>query len=236
MGRDPCKRPRSLKATVVGEKTISLSKCSNGVRHHNQTTPEEQRLPLGEHPSFDRPALTTRLWRYTDLSKFIDLISSGMLWLTNAEILAAGDPYEGTPGALQFPHRMWKTIEEVPAQLRAQILEMSRRGTDGTPYAAFKSWFMGEEQRCILTQYGRRNYYISCWHAADHESVSMWKIYGSPGAGVAIVTNGARIETALSENSENLYLGAVQYRDPSSFQIGESNAFDTVLRKISSYR
>ena len=192
-------------------------------------------MPLGKHPSFDRPSVTTRLWRYTDLSKFIDLLSSGKLWLTNAEILAADDPYEGTPGAVQFPHRMWRTLDEVPEQLRAQILEMHSRGTDGGPEAAFGGWFMGEEQRCITTQSGRRDYYINCWHASDYESVAMWKIYGSPGAGVAIVTNCARLEAALSENSEVFYIGAVQYRDPSFVQIGYPNAFDPIMLKRSSY-
>lgn len=193
------------------------------------------RLPLGEHPSFDRPPMTTRLWRYTDLSKFVDLLSSSKLWLTNAEILAADDPYEGTPGAIHFPHRMWRTLDEVPEQLRVQILELCSRGTDGTPQSAFSGWFMMEEQRCIMMQSGRRDYYINCWHAADHESAAMWKIYGSPGAGVAIVTNGARLEIALSENTEDVYLGAVRYRDPSFVQIGGSNAFDTIMLKRSSY-
>lgn len=192
-------------------------------------------MPLVEHRSFDRPSETTRLWRYTDLSKFIDLLSSGKLWLTNAETLAVDDPYEGTPGAVQFPHRMWRTLDEVPGQLRVQILEMHSRGTDGGPEAAFRSWFMAEEQRCIMTQSGRRDYYINCWHAADHESVAMWKIYGSPGAGVAIVTNGKRLEAALSENGEELYLGAVQYRDRSLVQIGWRNAFDPIMIKLNSY-
>lgn len=191
---------------------------------------------LSDHPSFDRPPVTTRLWRYTDLSKFIDLLSCGKLWLSNAEILASDDPFEGTLGAVQFPHRMWRTLDEVPEQLRVQILEMCSRGTDGTPEAAFRSWFMGEEQRCIMMQSGRRNYFVNCWHASDHESAAMWKIYGSPGAGVAIVTNGARLETALSKNSEDFYLGAVQYRDPSFVQIGCSNAFDTIMIKRSSYK
>ncbi len=192
-------------------------------------------MPLGNHPSFDRPPVTTQLWRYTDLSKFVDLLSSGKLWLTNAEILAADDPYEGTPGAVQFPHRMWRTLDEVPEQLRDQIVKMCSQGTDDTPEAAFRGWFMGEEQRCIMMQSGRRDYYINCWHASGHESVAMWKIYGSPGAGVAIVTNGARLENALSGNTEDFYLGAVQYRDPSFVQVGGSNAFDTIMLKRSSY-
>ncbi len=192
-------------------------------------------MAIGDHPSFDRPPVTTRLWRYTDLPKFIDLLTSGELWLTNAEVLANGDPYEGVPGAVQFPHRMWRTIDDVPEQLRVQILERCSRGTSGTPEAAFTGWFMVEEQRCIMTQSGRRDYFVSCWHAAEHESVAMWKIYGSPGVGVAVISNGARLETALAANEEEFFLGAVSYRDPSLVQIGTPNAFDTIMIKRSSY-
>lgn len=192
-------------------------------------------MAIGDHPSFDRPPVTTRLWRYTDLPKFIDLLTSGKLWLTNAEILANDDPYDGLPGAVQFPHRMWGTIDDVPEQLRIQILEMSSGGAEGTPEAAFRGWFMGEEQRCIMTQSGRRDYYVNCWHAAEHESVAMWKIYGSPGAGVAVVSNGARLDTALAANEEQFYLGAVRYRDPSYVQIGTPNAFDAMMIKRSSF-
>jgi len=94
---------------------------------------------------------------------------------------------------------------------------------------------MLEEQACLFTQFGRRNYYMNCWHAASHESIAMWKIYASPGAGVAIVSNGARLETALASNSQRLYLGAVRYEDPNVLQIGTSNAFDTLMVKRTSY-
>jgi hypothetical protein len=190
---------------------------------------------ISDHPSFDRPLVTTRLWRYMDLPKFIELMTSGTLWLSNAEVLASDDPYEGLPGAVQFPHRMWATIEEVPDLLRRQILEVHGQSTDGTPEAAFNSWFMVEEQRCFMTKSGRRDYYVNCWHAADHESAAMWKIYGSPGAGVAVVTNGGRLEDSLAANDEELYLGAVRYKDPRSFQIGTSNAFDNIMSKRACY-
>jgi hypothetical protein len=192
-------------------------------------------LPLQDHPSFDRPHVATRLWRYMDLPKFVELITSGTLRLTSAEVLADDDPYEGLPNAVQFPHRMWRAIDDTPEPLRRLIIDMCSRGTDGTPEAAFRSWFMGEEQRCIMTRSGRRDFYINCWHAADHESVAMWKIYGSPGAGVAMITNGARLETALAANQEVLHLGAVSYRDASIFHIGSPNAFDDIMVKRVSY-
>ena len=192
-------------------------------------------MPISDHPSFDRPLVATRLWRYTDLPKFVELLTSRELWLTNAEVLAADDPYEGLPDAVQFPHRMWQTVDDLPEVLRRQIIEIYGKDVDASPQGAFRSWVMIEEQRCIEMQSGRRNYYVNCWHAADHESIAMWKIYASPGSGVAIVTNGARLETAISANERQLHLGAVRYADPSSIEIGRQNGFDTLMIKRASY-
>lgn len=192
-------------------------------------------MPLGDHPSFDRPAVDVPLWRYTDLPKFVEMLTSGSLWLTSAEVLARDDPYECLPGPVQFPHRMWKSIDEVPEALRVQILQIYGGKSNDSPEAMFRGWVMVEEQRCIMTRSGRRDYFISCWHAAKNESAAMWKVYGAPGAGVAVVTNGGRMEHALACNEQNFYLGAIQYRDPSWLQIGSSNGFDSIMIKRDSY-
>lgn len=192
-------------------------------------------MPICNHNRFNRPPVSVKLWRYTDLSKFVDLLTSEQLWLTNAEILAEGDPYEGLPGAIRFPHRMWKAIDEVPEPLRKHIL--SRYGARSTDSAkdAFIKWFMEEEQSCLMREGGRRNFYVNCWHAAEYETVAMWKIYGAPGAGVAIVTNGARIEQALALSEHKVFLGSVEYIDPMGVQIGASNVFDALLAKRVSF-
>jgi len=192
-------------------------------------------LPIEQHPSFRRPPISTRLWRYTDLAKFVDLLTSQKLWLTNAEILASEDPYEGLPDSVQFPHRILACTEDLPKEFWAQIVRTYDPDNVKTPQATFHEWIMLQEQLCIMRQFGRRQYYVNCWHAADHESVAMWKIYGSPGAGVAIVTNGARLEEALSQSSESLYLGAVGYQDPDMFTIGATNAFDKLMLKRVNY-
>lgn len=188
-------------------------------------------MPLENHPSFDRPTVSTPLWRYTDLPKFLDLLTSKSFWLTNLEILASDDPYEGQPDAVQFPHRYWKTIGDVPDELGRQIIQIYADGDKTKADDAFRKWFMLQEQACIFSAYGRRQYFVNCWHAANHQSAAMWKIYGAPGAGVAVVTNGARIELALAQNSEPMYLGAVQYQQPGFVSFGASNAFDKILIK-----
>lgn len=122
-------------------------------------------LPLTNHPSFDRPTISTPLWRYTDLAKFVDLLTSKSLWLTNLELLAPDDPYEGLPDAKQFPHRLWKTIEDVPEELRVQIIQIYAGGDEAKANEAFLGWFMLQEQESIFSAHGRRQYFINCWHA-----------------------------------------------------------------------
>ena len=192
-------------------------------------------MPIGDHPSFDCPTVSQRLWRYVDLPKFIELLISRKLWLTNAETLAVDDPHEGLQGALQFPHRLWRTVSDVPEILRKQIIAMRRNGSDQTDERLFKGWFMVEEQRCHMTLSGRRNFFVNCWHAADHESAAMWKIYGSLAGGVAIVSTGGRLHAALAQASEEIYLGAVRYVDPRAFEIGARNAFDSLVSKRSAF-
>ena len=192
-------------------------------------------MAIGDPPSFQQPPSSKPLWHYTDLPKFIQLLTGKTLWLGNLEILAQNDPYEGLPGPIQFPHRMWKSIDEVPKTLKTQILQMKSKDTDRSLQEAFMRWFMLEEQSCYMSQSGRRNYYVNCWHAAEHESMAMWKIYGALGAGVAIVTNAEKRKSALAANSQQLYLGEVQYRASDTFQIGTKNSFDPIMVKSKSY-
>ena len=192
-------------------------------------------MAIEEHPSFDQPPVTVGLWRYTDLPKFIELMISRSLWLANAEVLAVDDPYEGRFGAMQFPHRRWRSIDDLPEVLRVQLDERYRGESDGTRESIFNSWFMTEEQQCIISNAGRRNFYVSCWHAAHHESVAMWKIYGAPGAGVAILTNAGRMNASLAANDLGMHLGAVQYADANTFVIGATNVFDALMKKRASY-
>lgn len=179
--------------------------------------------------------MSQRLWRYIDFPKFVDLLTSSKLWLANAESLAVEDPHEGLQGALQFPHRLWKTLADVPEQLRKQIIQKEGSEPSQSDEQAFRGWFMCEEQRCHYTMSGRRNFYVNCWHAADHESAAMWKIYGSSAGGVAIVSSGGRLHTGLAQTEEKLYLGAVKYVDPRTFEIGTPNAFDSLVRKRSAF-
>lgn len=79
-------------------------------------------MAVEAQPSFNRPPVSVPLWRYTDHPRFIDLLTSQELWMSNLEALAVDDPYEGSPWPITFPHRMWSKIEDVPEPPKTQIL------------------------------------------------------------------------------------------------------------------
>lgn len=64
----------------------------------------------------------------------------------------------------------------------------------------------------------KRFLYVSCWHASDHESYAMWRIYGKEDA-VAIHTDGDKLKGLLSDihrqhQAKPLLLTPVEYCMP----------------------
>jgi hypothetical protein len=201
-------------------------------------------MPIVDHELFHRPNKNALLWRYTDLPKFVNLITTSSLWLSNLEILAKDDPYEGLLGSVRFPHRAINSLDEMPKEHHEQLwfdynLDILQHRFDSaaekTLEAAFEHWYRFQEAICIRHEAERRDYYINCWHEAEYESIAMWKIYGSPGAGVAVVSSCSRLETALQSNQEKLFLGRVNYKDISEVEIGVLNYFEHLLSKLSNY-
>ncbi|MBU1823809.1 MAG: DUF2971 domain-containing protein [Alphaproteobacteria bacterium] len=193
-------------------------------------------MAFEEHPSFRRPSVTTKLWRYVDLPKFVALLTARKLWLTNAEVLAADDPHEGTLSSGQFAHRILKSVDDLGGRHKEFIIKnYSERSTEKTPEGAFNAYMMEQEQINIMTLSGRRNYFINCWHSAEHESVAMWRIYGSPGPGIAIISNSARIESAIDNKDKKIYIGQVTYFDEFRDSIDWSNQFNVIMSKRISF-
>ena len=54
--------------------------------------------------------------------------------------------------------------------------------------------------------------YVSSWCMGENESEAMWRIYGSSGASVALVTSYGRLRDSLP-NDNSLYVGTINYFD-----------------------
>lgn len=152
-------------------------------------------------PSLHQPKnLDVKLWRYMDLSKFLDLIITESLYFCRADCFE--DPYEGKLPMLDID------------KVSPQALDLFNASI--------------------------KDFYISCWHANNHESAAMWKLYSQSNDAIAIETS---YETLKELLPNNIALTLVKYEDYNSFSLIEKsfelnnryNVYDTVTYKRASF-
>lgn len=153
---------------------------------------------------------STTLWRYMDLSKFLQLLDGSALFFSRADKFA--DPFEGASG-VAAREKDWDAF----------YLDYFRRVVRNPPLGATAA-LLSED---AVEQYAqslldsirdsairdRRSTYVSCWHANSGESEALWRLYCPPGSsGVVIKTTAGRLMGALNPNTP-VSLGRVQYVD-----------------------
>ena len=136
-----------------------------------------------ETPSFD-----TTLWRYTDLARFLSLLEQEELFFARLDRL--GDPFEGA----------WSEVN----------LRMIRSGLQASPrtehHSAMEAW-----RTLVMNSREQRRYtLINCWHAGEHESEAMWKLYSGQGYGLAIRTDFKTLLHSFTERVPDI-VGQVDY-------------------------
>lgn len=168
---------------------------------------------------------TTRLWRYMDLSKFLDMLETKSLFFARVDNL--GDPFEGASGML-----------EREGEWNAFYLEYFKKAIINPPsgYPVPDVSVAQEEAHKLLQQMkkgvelDRRNSFVSCWHSNTGESEALWRLYCPPGSpGVAIETTAERLTKSLGK--PDFEVGRVQYID---FKKSYAGIHDRVFWKRSS--
>lgn len=119
-----------------------------------------------------KPSENTSLWRFMDLFKFVDLITSNKLTLVN--LTGMKDPYEGV---------LHSSIDIQCVDLNGNLKE-----EPSNDYVNF----INDSIRQIL--------FISCWHENEFESAGMWDIYGNQN-GIAIRTNINKLKKSIKFDS-----------------------------------
>lgn len=189
-------------------------------------------MPIESHPSFTEPDADAVLWRYMNFAKFASLVLKQALWLSNLEILAAMDPYEGALPNKNFRHRNWRSPADIPTEDLA-IMKNTRYTNKNDEAIADKLRRVKEIRDLHIRQSFayRKSYYASCWHASPHESAAMWSIYSQTGAGLAITSSVARMRKTFKDFKGSLYVGKVNYLDYDADAIDTENSFNVVLHK-----
>jgi hypothetical protein len=167
------------------------------------------------HPVFRVPPPKTPIWRYTPLTKLVCLLESRQLHLCRASKFT--DEFEGS----------------VTEQTDADLTEFERL-VRASPE---ESGFLRAERANA-----REDVAISCWHKATHETIGMWKIYGTNDECVAIRSTVGRLITSLPQQQdpsrmdlESTYIGEVEYIDYATGAIPFFNALDPYVFKQREY-
>jgi hypothetical protein len=138
---------------------------------------------LGDHEALFPPNENRTIWRYLDFTKFVSLLETQQLYFPRADQF--DDPYEGT----------WSS--EGVRWLR------NPQQNDGFPPHA-------SEKLISFTDQMRREMFISCWTASEHESAAMWKLYLKSNEGVAVCSDFNTLGTVLERSSLAIGISMVQ--------------------------
>ncbi len=142
----------------------------------------------------------TKIWRYMDLTKFLDLILNKSIYLRRIDKFE--DPYEG------YISSAYK--EDLSAQY--ELIQSDYRISQEAKDRLHQTHLTGLE---LVPLYA----YASCWFIGEVESAAMWKLYGQSNDCIAICSTLHDLELALDEgdNEEGvLYLQEITYVDGSS--------------------
>jgi len=162
-----------------------------------------------DHLSFLQPSdENIKLWRYMDFTKFVSLISSNALFFNRSDLFE--DPFEGSSPRMNpllrqthLENHMSEDNAQRSAQAYGDIISSNRKWT-----------------------------YINCWHANNHESAAMWKLYSKTNESIAIETTYVDLKNALQDD---VYLGLVKYIDYNREVIPERTLFDPFMHKRKSF-
>ncbi len=144
------------------------------------------------------PPENTRIWRYMDLSKFLDLIVGKRLYFTNLARLS--DQYEGAiPQAILH-------------QKRSELEESGLIEEDINFELAVFQHYQSAMPELTL---------VNCWSMGEEQSYALWKIYlGGQKYGVAIQSRVNKLLKAIENGEdpypEDLFVGTVNYQTDSS--------------------
>lgn len=165
------------------------------------------------HPTFIQPKNENiKVWRYLDFTKLLSLIDKRRLYFTRADKF--DDPFEGS-----WPKANVKAREYIPTDLQGTGLEK---------YLAFMNQMPQINRR--WTQYMA----VNCWHANDHESAAMWKLYLKSSEGIAIQSTYSRYKKSIIDD-EKVYIGQVTYIDYDKDGIDANNIFSPFVHKRKSF-
>ncbi len=122
-------------------------------------------MPFKEHLDFKPPEdKDVKIWRYTDMSKFLSLVVTGKLYFPSLKIISKDDPYEGLYTkphldmiGMNFSEKSKEEWEEIGIESEERLSIVQKFFSKMIP--ASKDL--------------RDSFFVNCWHINNYESMAM---------------------------------------------------------------
>lgn len=181
------------------------------------------------HPLFRSPAPETKIWRYTDVAKFVSMLESSSIYVSNLLSLSESDPYEG-----HFPDAQvsaFAALRAMPIATIREVLKFDANIDDETIRLICDT-----NLRALRGDDFRRGcVYVNCWHMNEAESDAMWRLYTLQGQGIVVQSTYDRLARCFHMTQPHVQIGQVSYHDYDNHSIPLENTFYPALSKRRSF-
>lgn len=179
------------------------------------------------------PAGNATVWRYTDLGKYLDLITRRELWFTRVSTLRAMDPYEGALTSYDVKKTTDILAVSSPEELKAALIRHNETGIASMMDGVYgKSQYLFQLvylSKLPLVDLNLYTHSVSCWHSNATDSDGMWELYAKRAAGVAIGSTVPRLLKAFESSKRNLFVAKVNYDSDNRLSAMSPGIFDSFL-------
>lgn len=142
-----------------------------------------------------------KLWRYLNIWKFIDLLSTSKLHFTRVDKIKEDEPFDS-----KYPDKIYEILKK-------NLIEINKFNDKQASMDA-KVW------RRFDTVIDKL-FFINCWNISDHESAAMWKIYTQENKGIAIQTTYKKLMHSIEK--KGIMAGLVEYIDHNTLKFDDGN-------------
>jgi hypothetical protein len=162
------------------------------------------------------PNMGAPIWRYTDVPKFVSILSTGSLYFCSPRLLIKLDKWEAI-----YPEQFLRAwIDALHLKTKASAEDFLRK-IAWTPFDASRHPGFDQMNRRVaemnadLLRERRRDdlakAFVNCWHINEYESHAMWKLYGT--GDIAIRSTIQRLQDSFANYKPLVRMGEVEYID-----------------------
>ncbi len=149
-----------------------------------------------------------RIWRYMDFPRFVAMLEYGGIFFS--PVAAQQDVFEGslTKAGPQEKEELRRALEAAGVRVPAGDHLLPR----------LRAWMS-----------------VSSWHASEHESAAMWKLYSASQQAIAIVSQLDKLRSLTRDARPAVHVGAVKYISYDSEPLTLDSVYAPFLHKRKSF-